>query len=707
MFSKSMSVSLIRFGRRLINSKLCKDHLFLVRSIKPRVKSKRISSTASSALNDSIKEVNPVSRAVSYTRRSHLCGELTKENVGQEVTLCGWIQYHRFHGLFLILRDWSGIVQVVLSEKTASELDKDNLALESVMEVKGIVIPRPEGQENMNMKTGEIEIEAREIELLNQCKDRIPIGLGDHLQPSKEPSRMEYRYLDLRNTFMQNNLRTRSTMVMKMREFLCNNHGFVDVETPTLFRRTPGGAKEFVVPTRQKGKFYTLPQSPQQFKQLLMVGGLDRYFQIAKCYRDESSKPDRQPEFTQVDIEMSFSTQREIQDLIEDLLQYSWPEGELTLPFPQMTYNEAMENYGTDKPDTRYDMKLVNLSESFSSSGIHSFENTLKQDTGQIIGLRIPQGTKYFSNREMNDIINSPTMHDQCEVTSIKVNDGNAWKCPFQKYLKDDTKDKVTSQLNVEANDIVALAHGTGHNPHTALGKIRTTVANALKSKGVQVIDENQFDFLWVTDFPLFLPKEEREGLESAHHPFTAPHPDDVELVKSHPELVRRGGSIRIHQENLQRYVLTEVLKEKTDDLEHLLEALSYGCPPHGGIALGVDRLLAVICRTPSIRDVIAFPKAGEGQDLMSKAPASLPNRGITMKCRRHAFRINLAREEILANGGSVSHHHGIGKIRKQFLKQTVGDIGVGTMKAIKNYIDPDNIFGNDNLMIGDLSSKL
>ncbi|VDH93726.1 aspartyl-tRNA synthetase, partial [Mytilus galloprovincialis] len=226
MFSKSLSVSLLRFSRRLINSKLCKDqsHLFLVRSIIPRVKSKRTSSTANSALNDRIKEVNPVSRAVSYTRRSHLCGELTKENVGQEVTLCGWIQYHRFHGLFLILRDWSGIVQVVLSEKTASELDKDNLSLESVMEVKGIVIPRPEGHENMNMKTGEIEIEAREVELLNKCEDRIPIGLGDHLQPSKEPSRMEYRYLDLRNTFMQNNLRTRSTMVMKMREFLCNDH---------------------------------------------------------------------------------------------------------------------------------------------------------------------------------------------------------------------------------------------------------------------------------------------------------------------------------------------------------------------------------------------------------------------------------------------------------------------------------------------------
>ncbi|XP_076107086.1 aspartate--tRNA ligase, mitochondrial-like isoform X2 [Mytilus galloprovincialis] len=616
---------------------------FFVRSIKCKPDSKRSHSTVNAISEGDIKEVNPVSRAVSYTRRSHLCGELTKENIGQEVTLCGWIQYHRFHGLFLILRDWSGIVQVVLSEKTASELDKDNLSLENVIEVKGIVIPRPEGQENMNMKTGEIEIEARDVDLLNQCKERIPIGLGDHLQPSKEPSRMEYRYLDLRNTFMQKNLRTRSKMVMKMREFLCNDHGFVDVETPTLFRRTPGGAKEFVVPTRQKGKFYTLPQSPQQFKQLLMVGGIDRYFQIAKCYRDESSKPDRQPEFTQVDIEMSFTTQREVQDLIEDLIQYSWPEGELTLPFPQMTYNEAMDNYGTDKPDTRYDMKLVNLSESFSSSGIHSFENTLKKDEGEIIGIRIPKGT-YFSNRKLNDIITSPTIQNQCEVTGIKVNDRNSWKCPFQKYLKDETKDKVTSKLNIEDNDIVVLAHGTGHYPHTALGKIRTTVANALKSKGVQIIDEDRFDFLWVTDFPLFLPKEEGEGLESAHHPFTAPHPDDVELVKTHPEMVRSqhydlvlngfeigGGSIRIHQEHLQRYVLTEVLKENTDDLEHLLEALSYGCPPHGGIALGLDRLLAVLCRTPSIRDVIAFPKAGEGQDLMSKSPASLPNNDLNL----------------------------------------------------------------------------
>uniref|UniRef100_A0A8C3XA96 Aspartyl-tRNA synthetase 2, mitochondrial n=1 Tax=Catagonus wagneri TaxID=51154 RepID=A0A8C3XA96_9CETA len=525
----------------------------------------------------------------SFVARTNTCGELRSSHLGQEVTLCGWIQYRR-QNIFLVLRDFHGLVQVVIPQDESAASVKKILCeapVESVVQVSGTVISRPPGQENPKMPTGEIEIKVKTAKLLNSCK-KLPFEIKDFVKKT-ETLRLQYRYLDLRGAQMQYNLRLRSQMVMKMREYLCNLHGFVDIETPTLFKRTPGGAKEFVVPSREPGKFYSLPQSPQQFKQLLMVGGLDRYFQVARCYRDEGSRPDRQPEFTQIDIEMSFVDQTGIQSLIEGLLQYSWPSDKdpVMVPFPSMTFAEALANYGTDKPDTRFGMKIVDISDMFRNTEIGYLQDALSKPQGTIKAICIPEGAKYLKRNDIESIRKFAVDHfNQCSL----------------------------------------------------LGKLRLECADLLEARGVVLRDPALFSFLWVVDFPLFLPKEENpQELESAHHPFTAPHPSDIHLLYTEPQKVRSqhydlvlngsevgGGSIRIHNAELQRYVLAAVLKEDVKLLSHLLQALDYGAPPHGGIALGLDRLMCLVTGAPSIRDVIAFPKSFRGHDLMSNAPDSI-----------------------------------------------------------------------------------
>uniref|UniRef100_A0A8U7NEF7 Aspartyl-tRNA synthetase 2, mitochondrial n=1 Tax=Corvus moneduloides TaxID=1196302 RepID=A0A8U7NEF7_CORMO len=408
----------------------------------------------------------------SFVTRTNTCGELRSAHVGQKVTLYGWVQYQR-QGLFLVLRDFQGLTQIIIPQDEAHSHVKEllsNAPVESVVRVTGIVSSRPLGQENPKMPTGDIEVKAETAEILNSCK-KLPFEIKDFIKKS-EALRMQYRYLDLRSFRLQSNLRLRSQMVMRMREYLCNLHGFVDVETPTLFKRTPGGAKEFLVPSREAGKFYSLPQSPQQFKQLLMVGGLDRYFQVARCYRDEGSRPDRQPEFTQIDIEMSFVDRAGIQRLIEGLLQHSWPEERALImtPFPSMTYEEALAEYGTDKPDTRFGMKIMDIGDVLRGSDIHFVQNALSYPHGSIKAICIPQGV-------VSDSI-------ACPVTPLNV-----------------------------------------------------------------------------------------------------------------------------------------ILQEDSEVLSHLIEALEFGAPPHGGIALGLDRLISLIVDAPSIRDVIAFPKSFRGRDLMGSAP--------------------------------------------------------------------------------------
>ncbi|CDQ56461.1 unnamed protein product [Oncorhynchus mykiss] len=573
----------------------------------------------------------------SLSFRSHTCGELRPADVGEEVTLCGWVQYLR-QDLFVIMRDFSGLAQILIPQ----DEDKMNLKTalcdlppESVIRVKGTVRLRPDGQENKEMPTGEIEVLAESVEILNVCR-KLPFEIKDFVKKS-ESLRMQYRYLDLRSSQMQYNLRLRSQLVMKMREYLCNVHGFVDVETPTLFKRTPGGAKEFVVPSREPGRFYSLPQSPQQFKQLLMVAGIDRYFQLARCYRDEGSKPDRQPEFTQVDIEMSFVDQAGIRGLIEGLVQYSWPveKDPVSTPFPCITYEKAMKDYGVDKPDTRFAMKLMDISETFHNTEIEFLKDALNQPGGCIQAICIPDGAKHLKGKDHESLKQTARTQFGQEVSVVLVKADGALKSPLNRLMPASAKQQLLQMAQARPGDLLLISAGTQECVRPLLGKLRLQCAELLEDSGVAVRDPSAFHFLWVVDFPLFLPKEEDpDQLESAHHPFTAPLPEDAHLLYSLPHKVRGqhydlvlngceigGGSIRIHKASDQQHVLETILKEDPSLLSHLLEALDSGAPPHGGIALGLDRFLSIIVGAPSIRDVIAFPKSFRGHDLMSHAP--------------------------------------------------------------------------------------
>uniref|UniRef100_A0A8D0Y8W1 Aminoacyl-transfer RNA synthetases class-II family profile domain-containing protein n=1 Tax=Sus scrofa TaxID=9823 RepID=A0A8D0Y8W1_PIG len=517
----------------------------------------------------------------SFVARTNTCGELRSSHLGQEVTLCGWIQYRR-QNIFLVLRDFHGLVQVVIPQDESAASVRRILCeapVESVVQVSGTVISRPPGQENPKMPTGEIEIKVKTAKLLNSCK-KLPFEIKDFVKKT-ETLRLQYRYLDLRGAQMQYNLRLRSQMVMKMREYLCNLHGFVDIETPTLFKRTPGGAKEFVVPSREPGKFYSLPQSPQQFKQLLMVGGLDRYFQIARCYRDEGSRPDRQPEFTQI----------------------------------------------------------VDISDMFRRTKIGYLQDALSKPQGTIKAMCVPEGAKYLKRKDIESIRKFAADHFNQEVLPVFLKANRNWNSLLAKFITEEQGLGLIRLLGIQEEDVVLVTAGEHKKACSLLGKLRLECADLLEARGVVLRDPALFSFLWVVDFPLFFPKEEHpQELESAHHPFTAPHPSDIHLLYTEPQKVRSqhydlvlngnevgGGSIRIHNAELQRYVLAAVLKEDVKLLSHLLQALDYGAPPHGGIALGLDRLMCLVTGAPSIRDVIAFPKSFRGHDLMSNAPDSIP----------------------------------------------------------------------------------
>ncbi|XP_067846886.1 aspartate--tRNA ligase, mitochondrial isoform X2 [Heptranchias perlo] len=573
----------------------------------------------------------------SFVFRTHTCGELCAAHIGQEVRLCGWVQYQR-QGVFIVLRDFDGLTQIVIpQEESTAHLKKIlcELPLESVITVTGTVIPRPPGQANLEMPTGEIELRMQHAEILNRCR-KLPFETKQHVKKS-EALRMQHRYLDLRSSQLQYSLRLRSQMVMRMREFLCNLHGFVDVETPTLFKKTPGGAKEFVVPSREPGKFYCLPQSPQQFKQMLMVGGLDRYFQVARCYRDEGSKPDRQPEFTQIDIEMSFVDKTRIQKLIEGLIKYSWPEekGAIDIPFPSMTYAEAMDRYGVDKPDTRFGMKIADVSEVFRNTEISFLRDALSHQCGAVRVISVPDGANYLKKKDLENLTELAKTQFNQDLTFVTLQPDGTWKSALAKILTNGEKSQLCHATDLQKGDVMILTAGDWKKANATLGKLRLECADILESRGVALRDPGLFNFLWVVDFPLFLPKEgSPEEFESAHHPFTAPHPDDAHLIyteagkvrSQHYDLVLNGneiggGSIRIHNMELQHYVLEKILKEDSGLLSHLLEALDSGAPPHGGIALGLDRLIALTVGASSIRDVIAFPKSFRGRDLMSNAP--------------------------------------------------------------------------------------
>ncbi|XP_068425102.1 aspartate--tRNA ligase, mitochondrial isoform X2 [Clinocottus analis] len=477
----------------------------------------------------------------SLSFRSHTCGELRLDHVGETVTLCGWVQYLR-HDLFVILRDFSGLAQVLIPQgDSASHLKTAlcQLTTESVIKVTGTVKRRPTGHENKGMPTGEIEVLAEGVEVYNVCR-KLPFEIKDFVKKS-ESLRMQYRYLDLRSSQMQKNLRLRSQLVMKMREYLCNEHGFVDVETPTLFKRTPGGAKEFVVPSREPGRFYSLPQSPQQFKQLLMVAGVDRYFQMARCYRDEGSKPDRQPEFTQVDIEMSFVDQAGIRSLVEGLLQYSWPaeKGAIMVPFQTLTYEEAMRDYGVDKPDTRFSMKLIDLGQVFFSTEIEFLRSVLSQPGGSVQAVCVPGGAKLFAGKDLEELKQTAKTQFSQELSMVLVKADGTLKSPLKKLLSVSATDELLQRTGAGPGDLLLMAAGSLHSVRPLLGNLRLRCAELLESRGASVRDPSALNFLWVLNFPLFLPKEgDPEQLESAHHPFTAPLPEDAQLLHTEPQKI-------------------------------------------------------------------------------------------------------------------------------------------------------------------------
>jgi len=568
-----------------------------------------------------------------YSARSHLCEEIGVKNKNEIITLAGWIQASRMDK-FIILRDISGLCQINYDQADiAVKSCLSNLPNESVIVVKGHVAKRPEGQINSKMKTGEWELVLTELIDHNPAASNLPIQQSKFTE-AKEPLRLQYRYLDLRRKELQQNLILRSQTTMKIRQFLTGK-GFHDIETPTLFRRTPGGAKEFIVPTRIQDKFYSLVQSPQQFKQLLMVGGMDRYFQVARCYRDEGGKPDRQPEFTQVDIEMSFASREDIMNLVEDLIVNIWPS-DIAKPFETITFHEAVSNYGVDKPDLRYPNKIVALTDQFKSSG---FEFLDKQSSKNdfFVGAISFKGHDFKALKSIEKELKS-TFSYQIKEWKAKDNpllissvyqqeDGEIVNSLLTK-CSPETRTKVHRLLS--PGELGFFVCGNREAALSVLGKARTLLAASFVPQLESLSDR----FLWVLDFPLFL--YEDGELQAAHHPFTAPHPQDrhkflkdpLSCRSLHYDLVLNGaevagGSVRIHNEEEQRHVL-RVLGEEAKQLEHLIAALGTGAPPHAGIAFGLDRLIAILARAKSIRDVIAFPKSGEGKDLMSGAPAEI-----------------------------------------------------------------------------------
>ncbi len=575
-------------------------------------------------------------------KRTHHCAQLVKADLGKTVSLSGWVDSIRDHGgiIFIDLRDRKGVTQVMFDPKDSPEVSERAARLkpESVVSVAGKVVPRPEGTVNASLPTGEVEVEATVLEVLN-VSETPPFPLDDAGGDKvNEDLRLTYRYLDLRRPKMRHNLEVRYRATKAIRDYF-DAQDFIEVETPALFKSTPEGAREYLVPSRiHPGQFYALSQSPQQFKQILMVAGVERYFQIARCFRDEDLRADRQMEFTQVDIEASFVGREDIYALVEGMLKKVWKDvlgTEIATPFPRMLFVDAMNRYGVDKPDIRFGLEIRDFSETFKASSFKVFQGTVA--SGGVVKALNAKGLADLTQGELKSLEEIAKSLGAKGLAFIKV-EGGEWKAPIVKFFSEAEKAALTKSLEVADGDMIFFAAAPWEKACAILGRIRLEAAVLLQKRGKLSLRPDDWKFLWVVDFPLMTYDEEQKSYVATHHPFTAPVPEDIGLVDSNPKAVRGqhydvvlngmelgGGSIRIHQPALQKKIFEEVLKIPADVVEsrfgYMLRAFTYGAPPHGGIAFGLDRIAALLCGTTSIRDVIAFPKTQKGQDLMAASP--------------------------------------------------------------------------------------